>query len=91
MQPQWNLNSNPNGSQMRSGPSHSVSSHFTPCSSQVVAGLRKFIPAADLSDRLVCVVCNLKPAKLAGQPSEAMILAGSCVNEGGEEIVKVRR
>lgn len=59
-----------------------------------MAGLRKFMEASDLQDRLVCVVCNLKPAKLAGQPSEAMILAGSCKKEGGEEgeeIVKVSR
>jgi aminoacyl tRNA synthase complex-interacting multifunctional protein 1 len=26
----------------------------------------------------VCVVANLKPAKLAGEPSQAMVLAASC-------------
>ncbi|CAI5464851.1 unnamed protein product [Closterium sp. Yama58-4] len=44
---------------------------------QVVAGLRKFISQEELQGRLVCAVCNLKPAKLAGQPSQAMMLAGS--------------
>lgn len=43
---------------------------------QVVAGLRKFIPSSELLGKKVCLVLNLKPAKLAGQLSEAMILAG---------------
>ncbi|GJP42363.1 hypothetical protein CLOM_g1936 [Closterium sp. NIES-68] len=58
---------------------------------QVVAGLRKFVPQAELQGRLVCAVCNLKPAKLAGQPSEAMMLAGShpAAEAEGGEIVKL--
>ncbi|GJP42362.1 hypothetical protein CLOM_g1936 [Closterium sp. NIES-68] len=57
----------------------------------VVAGLRKFVPQAELQGRLVCAVCNLKPAKLAGQPSEAMMLAGShpAAEAEGGEIVKL--
>lgn len=31
------------------------------------AGLRQFLSADELRDRMVCVVANLKPAKLAGQ------------------------
>ncbi|MEW5309545.1 MAG: hypothetical protein WDW38_001428 [Sanguina aurantia] len=42
---------------------------------KVCAGLRQFLTADELRDRMVCVVANLKPAKLAGQASEAMILA----------------
>ncbi|GIL92847.1 hypothetical protein Vretimale_19162 [Volvox reticuliferus] len=42
---------------------------------QVCAGLRQFLTAAQLSGALVCVVTNLKPAKLAGEVSEAMVLA----------------
>ncbi|CAI5465465.1 unnamed protein product [Closterium sp. Yama58-4] len=58
---------------------------------QVVAGLRKFISQEELQGRLVCAVCNLKPAKLAGQPSQAMMLAGSHPSAEAEagEIVKL--
>ncbi|GLI68638.1 hypothetical protein VaNZ11_012999 [Volvox africanus] len=42
---------------------------------QVCAGLRQFLTASQLSGALVCVVTNLKPAKLAGEVSEAMVLA----------------
>eukprot|EP00899_Mesostigma_viride_P021118 jgi/Mesvir1/29007/Mv17774-RA.1 len=44
---------------------------------QVVAGLRNYYSAQELTGLLVCVIVNLKVAKLAGTPSEAMILAGS--------------
>lgn len=55
---------------------------------QVVAGLKKFVTVEELQGRKVCVILNLKTAKLAGQVSEAMILAGSVVGEDGSEIVK---
>ena len=42
---------------------------------QIVAGLAKFYDADDLVGRKVCVVSNLKPAKLFGTLSEGMILA----------------
>ncbi len=42
---------------------------------QVVAGLKQHISREELTGRLVAVVLNLKPAKLAGELSEAMILA----------------
>ena len=41
----------------------------------MVAGLQKFIPIPELENILVVIVANLKKAKLAGTPSEAMILA----------------
>lgn len=43
---------------------------------QVCAGLRQYLPVEALQGALVCAVCNLKPAKLAGNLSEAMLLAG---------------
>ncbi|KAL3680958.1 hypothetical protein R1sor_023914 [Riccia sorocarpa] len=55
---------------------------------QVVAGLKKFLAPSDLQGKKVCVILNLKPAKLAGQLSEAMILAGDA-NVDGNETVKV--
>jgi len=56
---------------------------------QVVAGLRNFLTASELQGKKVCVVVNLKPAKLAGQLSEAMILAGEATESNGQLIVKV--
>lgn len=56
---------------------------------QVVAGLRQHISREELGGRLVAVVLNLKPAKLAGELSEAMILAADHVPEGGEPLVRV--
>lgn len=44
---------------------------------QIVAGLKKYIDIEQLQDSLVCVILNLKAAKLAGQLSEGMILAAS--------------
>ena len=55
---------------------------------QVVTGLRKFVPEADLKDRKVLTILNLKVAKLAGQTSEAMILATEAEVDG-ELSVKV--
>jgi tRNA-binding EMAP/Myf-like protein len=36
----------------------------------------------------VCVVANLKPAKLAGQASEAMVLAAEAADSSGKLIVR---
>jgi aminoacyl tRNA synthase complex-interacting multifunctional protein 1 len=55
---------------------------------QVVAGLRKYISAADLQGSLVAVVLNLKAAKLGGELSEGMILASSEPEGVGEGKVK---
>ena len=50
---------------------------------QVVSGIAKFYTPADLIGKKVCVIVNLKPAKLCGVDSYGMILAS------GEEDVKV--
>ncbi len=43
----------------------------------VCSGLVKFIPLEEMQNRLVVCVCNLKPAKLRGILSEAMVLCAS--------------
>jgi len=47
---------------------------------QVVAGIKEFYSADDLVDTQVCVVANLKPAKLMGMISEGMLLAAKDKN-----------
>jgi len=42
---------------------------------QVVAGIKEFYSAEELVGTQVCVVANLKPAKLMGMISEGMLLA----------------
>jgi methionyl-tRNA synthetase len=42
---------------------------------QIVAGIKEFYSAEDLLNTQVCVVANLKPAKLMGIMSEGMLLA----------------
>ena len=42
---------------------------------QIVAGLAKFYSPDELIDRKVCVLANLRPAKLFGTLSEGMVLA----------------
>lgn len=44
---------------------------------QIVAGLQQHIAADRMTGLLAVAVCNLKPAKLAGQLSEGMLLAAS--------------
>jgi len=43
----------------------------------VVSGLVNFVPIEQMQDRVVVVLCNLKPANLKGVKSEAMLLAAS--------------
>lgn len=43
---------------------------------QIIAGLQKHVAASCLEGSLVVVITNLKTAKLAGETSEGMILAG---------------
>jgi hypothetical protein len=50
---------------------HSAFLHVSYCA-QVVAGLKPYISREELTGRLVVVVLNLKPAKLAGELSEAV-------------------
>ncbi|XP_075169280.1 aaRS-interacting multifunctional protein 1 [Haematobia irritans] len=43
----------------------------------VVSGLVKFVPLEEMKDRMVVVLCNLKPAKMRGVTSEAMVMCAS--------------
>lgn len=43
----------------------------------VISGLVKFIPIEEMQNRLVVVLCNLKPAKMRGILSEAMVMCAS--------------
>lgn len=48
-----------------------------------MAGLQQFLDPTELIGRLVCVVANLKPAKLAGEPSQTMVLAAEAQGPDG--------
>uniref|UniRef100_A0A2R5LEL0 Putative trna-binding protein n=1 Tax=Ornithodoros turicata TaxID=34597 RepID=A0A2R5LEL0_9ACAR len=43
----------------------------------VVSGLVKFVPLEELQGRLAVLLCNLKPAKMRGVTSEAMVMCAS--------------
>ncbi|XP_065366765.1 aminoacyl tRNA synthase complex-interacting multifunctional protein 1 [Calliphora vicina] len=43
----------------------------------VVSGLVKFVPIEEMQNRMVVVMCNLKPAKMRGITSEAMVMCAS--------------
>lgn len=43
----------------------------------VVSGLVNFVPIEEMQDRLVVVLCNLKPAKMRGIESSGMVLCAS--------------
>lgn len=43
----------------------------------VVSGLVKHMPASELENRTVVLLCNLKPAKMRGVTSEAMVMCAS--------------
>jgi len=47
---------------------------------QVVAGIKEWYSADDMLNTQVCVVANLKPAKLMGMKSEGMLLAAKDEN-----------
>lgn len=55
---------------------------------QVVAGLKGHIERGALLGSLVVAILNLKPAKLAGEVSEAMLLAADAPGRGGKELVR---
>ena len=52
----------------------------------VISGLANHIPLENLQNRLVVVVCNLKPSKMRGILSEGMLLAASRQSESGEKV-----
>ncbi|XP_076333213.1 aaRS-interacting multifunctional protein 1 [Tachypleus tridentatus] len=43
----------------------------------VVSGLVKFVPIEEMQDRMAVLMCNLKPAKMRGVISEAMVMCAS--------------
>ncbi|XP_066991802.1 tyrosine--tRNA ligase, cytoplasmic isoform X2 [Anabrus simplex] len=43
----------------------------------IVSGLVQFVPENEMQDRLVVVLCNLKPAKMRGIESAGMVLCSS--------------
>ncbi|EDO32430.1 predicted protein [Nematostella vectensis] len=53
----------------------------------VVSGLAEYISLEDLQDRMVVMLCNLKPVNMRGVKSEAMLLAASIIGEDGKRTV----
>ena len=53
---------------------------------QILAGIKEYYSPADLLNTQVCVVANLKPAKLMGYMSEGMLLAAK--DEDGLNLVR---
>lgn len=43
----------------------------------IVSGLVKFVPIEEMQNRIVVVMCNLKPAKMRGITSEGMVMCAS--------------
>ncbi|KAJ8956846.1 hypothetical protein NQ318_014260 [Aromia moschata] len=43
----------------------------------IVSGLVNFVPIEDMQDRMVVVLCNLKPVKMRGVESQGMVLCAS--------------
>ncbi|XP_010527469.1 PREDICTED: methionine--tRNA ligase, cytoplasmic-like isoform X2 [Tarenaya hassleriana] len=54
----------------------------------VVSGLVKHIPLDEMQNRMVCVLCNLKPVKMRGIQSQAMVLAASNSDDSKVELVE---
>lgn len=55
----------------------------------VVSGLVKFVPIEEMLNRILLVCCNLKPAKMRGILSAAMVLAASNEDHTAVELLKV--
>ena len=53
----------------------------------VVSGLVDFMPPEALTNRRAVLICNLKPAKMRGVESEAMVLAASDVEHTKVELL----
>lgn len=54
----------------------------------VVSGLVDFMPASELTNRRAVLLCNLKPAKMRGIESQAMVLAASNADHTTVELLK---
>lgn len=55
---------------------------------QVVSGLVNFIPIEQMQDARVICLCNLKPAKMRGIESQAMVLCASNADHTQVELIK---
>ncbi len=53
---------------------------------KIASGLQEFVPIAQLMNRMVVVLCNLKEKKMAGYPSHGMIL---CANSADSKTCEV--
>lgn len=53
----------------------------------VVSGLRSYMTLDELNNRMVVLLCNLKPANMRGVKSEGMLLAASKTNMDGNRVV----
>lgn len=53
----------------------------------VVSGLAEYVPLEELQDRLVVMMCNLKPVNMRGRKSEAMLMAASVTGTDGRRQV----
>jgi aminoacyl tRNA synthase complex-interacting multifunctional protein 1 len=56
---------------------------------QIVSGLVKFVPIEEMQNRMVIVICNLKPAKMRGIESFGMVMAASDEAHTKVELLKV--
>ena len=54
----------------------------------VVTGVRKFVPIEQMQNRRVVVFTNIKPGKIKGEVSEAMVLAGSNADHTKVELLE---
>ena len=43
----------------------------------IISGLVNFVPIQEMQDRMVVVLCNLKPMKMRGIDSQGMVLCAS--------------
>ena len=50
---------------------------------QVISGLVRHIPLEEMQNRMVVLLCNLKPAKMRGIVSEAMVMCASTPDKVG--------
>lgn len=57
---------------------------------QIVAGLKAYYSKEEMLNRKVCVLCNLKPAKLRGLMSEGMLLAADDEDLGGSTVLLLK-
>ena len=53
---------------------------------QILSGIAKFYNASELVGKQVCVLANLKPAKIMGLESQGMILSAES-EDGGRKLV----